>query len=106
MAIFQFLNSFSLSEICFVEIPRPISKSFFSYVQKVQLGYLNPNKLEIKVKDLDLNGEEVITKYDGKDYLLKLNEKGGPEIIDYMINPSEVIKNSYQIFWIYSAGHE
>ncbi len=60
---------------------------------QVQEGYVIPNKLEIQVKDLDGNGQdETMMKYDGKSYLLKVNEQGSPIIKSYKINPTEVIE--------------
>ena len=46
-------------------------------VNDVQHGYAIPNKLEIKVKDLDRDGrKETLMKYDGKDYLIFIDENG------------------------------
>ena len=57
---------------------------------KVQSGYVIPNKLEIKLGDLDQNGEnEVLLKYDGKPYLFRLNDKGEPVVVPYTITPRE-----------------
>lgn len=54
--------------------------------KQVQQGYVNPSKLEIKLKDLDRNGiDEVIMKYGGKPYLLKLDEQGKPQVQDYKV---------------------
>ena len=57
---------------------------------KAQSGYVIPNKLEIKLEDLDQNGEnEVLLKYEGKPYLFKLNDKGEPQVVPYTITPRE-----------------
>jgi len=65
--------------------------------KKIQKGYLNPGKLEIQVTDMDLNDKyEVIMNYDGKNYLLTLDEKGSPKIQNYEIKPAvEIIKKDY-----------
>lgn len=58
--------------------------------EKVEQGYVIPSKLEIKVKDLDGNGKpETLMDYNGKSYLLKLDEHGNPEIKAYEIVPKE-----------------
>ena len=54
--------------------------------KKVQSGYANPSQLEIKLRDLDDNGEqEVIMTYEGQPYLFKLNEHNQPSIQPYNI---------------------
>lgn len=56
----------------------------------VQSSYVVPNKLEIKLTDLDQDGEpEVLLKYDGKPYLFRLNDKGEPAAVPYTITPRE-----------------
>ncbi len=61
-------------------------------VNLVQQGYVVPSKLEIELQDLDGNGEkETVLRYDGKQYLLKLDERGKPKIQEYIIKPAEVI---------------
>ena len=57
----------------------------------VQVGYVIPNKLEIKVEDLRNDGQsQTIVKYDGKSYLFTLDERGEPRIQDYEIRPREI----------------
>nr|MBI4156947.1 hypothetical protein [Candidatus Woesearchaeota archaeon] len=59
---------------------------------KVQQGYVVPSRLEIKVQDLDRNGQnEVIMKYDGKNYLFTLDEQGKPRVQLYEIKSAEVV---------------
>ncbi|MFH1636879.1 MAG: hypothetical protein ABIB71_00465 [Candidatus Woesearchaeota archaeon] len=70
-----------------------IRKNYWD-VHKVQQGYVVPNKLEIIVEDLDKrDGEgvpETYLKYDGKSYVLILDEQGNPRIQDYEFRPKEV----------------
>ena len=48
---------------------------------EVQQGFVIPSKLEIKLQDLDKNGQkETIMQYDRKNYLLILDEQGKPRI--------------------------
>lgn len=57
---------------------------------KVQSGYVAPSKLEVKLGDLDGDGEvETIVKIDGKQYLLKQDAKGKPQLFAYEIKPVE-----------------
>jgi len=59
---------------------------------KVQQGYVVPSKLEIQVQDLDGNGQnEVIMKYNGKNYLFTLDERGKPRVQPYNVKPAEVV---------------
>lgn len=59
---------------------------------EVQSGYAIPSKLEIDVQDLDgIEGNETYLKYDGKQYLLRLDEQGRPRVQSYEIRPSELI---------------
>ncbi len=59
---------------------------------QVQNGYVVPSKLEIELGDLDRNGrKETLMKYDGKTYLLKLDEQGRPQVQAYEIKPAEVV---------------
>mgnify|MGYP001567249493 CR=1 FL=1 len=62
---------------------------------KVQQGYIVPSKLEIELQDLDGNGQkEVFMKYDGKNYLLTLDEQGRPRVQVYEVKPAEVVPKS------------
>ncbi len=66
--------------------------NYIPRVRQVQQGYAIPNKLEIKVEDLDLNGEkESILKYDGKSYLLQVDEQNRPYIAEYEIKSTEIV---------------
>ncbi|MBI2631451.1 hypothetical protein HYW75_00420 [Candidatus Pacearchaeota archaeon] len=61
-------------------------------VSIVQEGYVIPSKLEIKLQDLDGNGEkEVIMNYQGKNYLLILDSQGKPKVQDYRVKPTEIV---------------
>ena len=58
----------------------------------VQQGYVIPSKLEIGLQDLDRNEEkEVFMQYDGKKYLLTLDEQGRPRVQAYEVRPAEVV---------------
>jgi hypothetical protein len=71
------------------------SKHSIPTVEKVQQGYVIPSKLEIKLQDLDGNRQkEVIMKYDGKNYLLTLDEQGKPRVQAYEVKPTEVLKKN------------
>lgn len=63
-------------------------------VDKVQVGYVIPNRLEIIVKDLDKQDgtgiPETYLKYDGKTYALTLDKQGNPRIQHYVLKPAEV----------------
>ncbi|MEK6840401.1 MAG: hypothetical protein AABX79_00410 [Nanoarchaeota archaeon] len=60
--------------------------------RKVESGYVRPSKLEIKLEDINGNGtNETLLKYDGKSYLLKLDEQGIPKIQTYEVIPAKVI---------------
>ncbi len=62
---------------------------------KVQIGYTIPNKLEIKLEDLDGNGEkETILRYDGNSYLLRVDSNGKPTVDAYEVRPAEVVPKS------------
>lgn len=57
----------------------------------VEPGYAIPSKLEVKVKDLDGNGQnEVLMNYDGNSYLLQLDQNGKPVIREYEIIPQKI----------------
>ena len=69
--------------------------NYIPKTEQVQQGYVIPSKLEIELQDLDRDGEnEVLMKYDGKSYLLKLDEKGRPQIQDYEIKPIGIVLKS------------
>ena len=58
----------------------------------VQNGFVIPSKLEIKLEDIDNNGEkEVLMVYDGQNYLLRLDEQGKPIAQGYEVTPSRII---------------
>ena len=66
-------------------------KHNFPAVSEVQQGFVVPSKLEIKLKDLDGNGQkEVIMDYDGKNYFLILDSQGTPRVQAYEIKPAEI----------------
>lgn len=62
------------------------------HTDKVQQGYVVPSKLEIKLQDLDGNGQkEVFMNYDGKNFLLTLDEQGNPRVQKYEVKLAEVV---------------
>src|SRR3989338_9252964 len=62
------------------------------YPEKVESGYLNPSKIEIKVKDLENDSiPETIMNYKGIDYLLIEDSTGKPKIQGYKINSGRTI---------------
>ncbi len=64
--------------------------NYIPKTDEVQQDYVVPNKLEIKLDDLDGNKQqEVIMEYDGRPYLLKLDDKGQPTVIPYKVVPRE-----------------
>ena len=66
--------------------------NYIPSTEKVQEGYAIPNKLEIKLEDLDGNGkEETIMRYNGKSYLLKIDDAGNPTVQTYEIRSVEVV---------------
>jgi len=66
--------------------------NFIPKENEVQAGYVVPNKLEIKLEDLDQNGEkETIMRYDGKAYLLRLDSDGKPTVDAYEMGSAEVV---------------
>ena len=68
------------------------SKNSIPTESEVQKGYAIPSNLEIKLEDLDSNGEkEVIMRHDGRNYLLKLDENGKPTIQDYELIPARIV---------------
>ena len=59
--------------------------------RKIEQGYVRPSQLEIELKDVDGNGtNETLLKYDGKSYLLKLDEQGRPSVQAYKIQPAQI----------------
>ncbi len=51
--------------------------------------FADPNKLEVIAEDLDGDGQkETLMNYDGKSYLLRLNEQGKPELHHYKVRPA------------------
>jgi hypothetical protein len=69
--------------------------NYIPKAEQVQQGYVVPSKLGIELQDLDGNGkDEVLMKYDGKSYLLKLDEQGRPEVQAYEVRPAEVVPKS------------
>jgi len=58
----------------------------FPKTEQVQQGYVIPSNLEIKLRDLDRNGEdEVLMIYNGESYLLRLDEQGRPQVQTYEV---------------------
>lgn len=59
--------------------------------RKIEVGYTNPSRLEIKLEDLNKNGfNETLLNYDEKSYLLR-EVDGKPVILDYEIKPVEIV---------------
>ncbi|MEK6844267.1 MAG: hypothetical protein AABX83_02470 [Nanoarchaeota archaeon] len=55
-------------------------------------GYAIPNKIGIKLEDVDADGkEETIFKYAEKSYLLRVDEQNKPYILEYEVKPAEII---------------
>ena len=62
----------------------------------VQSGFVVPSKLEILLEDNDHNGEdETIMQYDGKKYLLTVDDQGKPKVQTYQVKPAEIISKEY-----------
>ena len=62
-------------------------------ISEVQPGFAVPSKLEIVLQDLDSDGQkEVVLSYDGKNYLLTVDEQGRPRIQTYEIKPTTIIR--------------
>jgi len=58
---------------------------------RVQEGFIAPNKLEIECRDLDFNGQqETILKVGDKSYLLR-EVDSKPIISAYEITPAEIV---------------
>jgi len=67
-----------------------ITLRYNSLIREVQEGYVVPVGIGIDARDLDGNGElETILSYEGRDYLLTLDEQGRPRIQDYDVRPAE-----------------
>ena len=70
-----------------INLYKTFSSRVIPTTTEVQQGYVNPSKLEIKLKDLDGDGtKETLIKYDGTQYLLKLNNGGDAQIKAYKIS--------------------
>ncbi|MBI4738921.1 hypothetical protein HY772_05165 [Candidatus Woesearchaeota archaeon] len=66
--------------------------NYIPKTEQVQQGFVIPSKLEVKLQDLNNDGkDEVLMKYDGKSYLLKLDEQGRPQVQAYEVKPAEVV---------------
>lgn len=54
-------------------------------------GYVLPSQCKIYLKDEDADGRnETIMKVRGKDYLLRYDSTGTPEIIQYKVMPKKI----------------
>jgi hypothetical protein len=63
--------------------------------ETVQNGYVQPNKLEIKVSDLVGDGnKETVLQYDGKSYLF-IDKDGVPTAQSYEIIPAQMAQIRY-----------
>src|SRR3989344_6418497 len=59
--------------------------------KKLESGYVNQNKLEIKATDLDNNKVfETTLNYKGKSYLFKEDETGKPVVVPYSVIPQKI----------------
>ena len=66
--------------------------NYIPKVNQVQHGYAIPSKLEIKLQDLDGDGEkETIIRYDGNSSLLKVDSLGNLRVDSYEVKPAEII---------------
>ncbi len=67
----------------------------FNYIpleKRVEEGYAKPSKIEIKLEDLDKDGQnETLLDYNGKSYLLMLDKNGTPVIQSYEVTPQQVV---------------
>jgi hypothetical protein len=55
------------------------AKILFPLEDEVSAGYVQPNKVELKVTDLDLDGNpESIARYNGTNYLFRVGTNGVP----------------------------
>ena len=62
----------------------------------MQSGYVSPKKLDIKLTDIDKNGEkEVVLEYDFRRFLLMEDENGNPVLRKYKIKPEEKVPVQY-----------
>jgi len=65
--------------------------NFFPKEETVQEGFIAPSDLEIKLEDLDHNGEpETIIRVGEETYLLKYDQEGKPTIQSYELKPAEI----------------
>ncbi|MBW2990238.1 hypothetical protein KY348_00875 [Candidatus Woesearchaeota archaeon] len=82
-----------LSLAAFVGVSKETSK------KRIEEGHVEPRKAKIIQEDLNNNGKlETLLKYDGKSYMLMLNEQGRPVIRNYEleVKPEEItIKIDY-----------
>lgn len=61
-----------------------------SHTDSVQQGYAVPREMRIKLHDLNMDGQkEVLFVYEGRNYLLTLDERRQPRIQPYEIRPTE-----------------
>ncbi len=60
-------------------------------IRRLQPSFVNPSRLEVKLKDLDHNGKyETVLHYNGKSYLFKLDDQGKPYAQAYKIEPARI----------------
>ena len=60
--------------------------------ENMEPGYVNPSGLEIKVDDLNNNGQrELQLRYEGKSYMLKLDVKGQPFVQAYELKSAQIV---------------
>jgi hypothetical protein len=65
---------------------------FYKYIKpiKIQQGYVNPSKLELKLGDVNRDGQkEVYLTYNKKSYLFTLDGRGKPLVQDYEVKPAK-----------------
>lgn len=78
---------------CIIDASFP--KKYLPNVENVQQGYIAPSRLEVKVQDLDRNGElETVLHVDKIPYLLRELE-GKPVLSAYEVKPAEIIPKDY-----------
>lgn len=66
-------------------IEKEINKTYSANINHVQQGFVVPSQLEIKVKDLDQNGEnETYMTIGEKTYALKYVD-GKPRLLEYQV---------------------
>ena len=67
-----------------------LSPKIIPSTEKVQSGFIAPSKLEVKLTDLDKNGEqETVLKIGNKQYLLR-EVDGQPTLSEYLVKPAEI----------------